>query len=282
MLAALYPEGHPYSWPTIGSMEDLTAAALEDVTAFFRTYYAPNNATLTIAGHFDPDSARTWVRRYFDEIPRGPAPPARPTLPEVAVARDTFLVLEDRVQLPRFYYAWPSVKAFHADDAALDLLAYILSGDRNSRLYRRLVYDMQAVQGVSARQESRRLHGYFQIAVAPRPNQEPASLASVLDEEIARVIRDGVENEELERARNRFRASFLDRLASISAKADQLNFYNYYVGEPDYAVEDAARYDAVTAADIQRVARTYLGEPKVVLTVVPEGRQELMVGGTSR
>ena len=282
ILAALYPTGHPYSWPTIGSMEDLSAARLEDVTAFFRTYYAPNNATLTIAGHFDPDSARTWVRRYFGDIPRGPAQPARPTLPRVTIPRDTFLVLEDRVQLPRFYYEWHSPKAFHADDAALDLLAYILAGDKNSRLYRRLVYDMQAAQGVSAAQQSRRLDGSFQVVVAPRPNQAPAALAAVVDEEIARVIAEGVEARELERARNRFRASFLDRLASISSKADQLNFYNYYVGEPDHAAEDAARYDGVTPADVQRVARTYLGRPKVVLTVVPQGRRELMVGGTSR
>ena len=282
ILATLYPAGHPYSWPTIGSMEDLTAATLDDVKSFFRTYYAPNNATLAIAGHFDADSARLWVRRYFGEIPRGPAAPPRPTPAQVVVPRDTFLVLEDRVQLPRFYHAWPSVKAFHADDAALDLLGYILAGDRNSRFYRRLVYDMQAVQGVSAQQQSRRLDGYFLIGVAPRPNQEPARLAAVVQEELERVIRDGVEEREVERARNRFRASFLDRLASVSSKADQLNFYNYYVGEPDYAAEDAARYDAVTPADVQRVARTYLGKPKVVLTVVPQGRQELKVGGTSR
>lgn len=282
ILAALYPKHHPYSWPTIGSMQDLGAATLEDVTAFFRTYYAPNNATLSIAGHFDPDSAKTWVRRYFGEIPRGPDLPPRPTLPPVVVARDTFLVLEDRVQLPRLYYAWHSPAAFHADDAALDLLAYVLAGDKNSRLYRRLVYDMQAVQGVSASQQSRRLDGSFQVLVAPRPNQSPAALAAVVDEEITRVMRDGIDARELERARNRFRASFLDRLASVSSKADQLNFYNYYVGQPDYAREDAARYDAVTEMDIQRVARTYLGKPKVVLTVVPQGRQELMVRGTPR
>ena len=107
LLAAVFPTGHPYSWPTIGSMTDLSAASLEDVTQFFRTYYAPNNATLAIAGDFNRDSVKTWVQRYFGEIPRGPAMPSRPSVGEVTVAKDTFLVLEDRVQLPRLYYAWP-------------------------------------------------------------------------------------------------------------------------------------------------------------------------------
>ena len=285
LLAALFPAGHPYSWPTIGSMADLDSAAVEDVKEFFRTYYAPNNATLAIAGHFDRDSVRTWVQRYFGEIPRGPALPSRPSVPAVTIPRDTFLVLEDRVQLPRLYHAWHTPKAFHADDAALQILAYILAGDRNSRLYRRLVYDMQAAQAVSATQQDRRigrLDGMFQVIVAPRPNQQPTALAAVVDEEIARVIRDGVEQRELERARNRFRTSFLDDMASVAGKADRLNYYQYFVGTPDYAQEDAARFDQVTAADVQRVAREYLGSPKVVLTVVPLGRTELMARGGSR
>ena len=285
LLAALFPREHPYSWPTIGSMADLDAATLEDVTGFFRTYYAPNNATIAIAGHFDRDSARAWVQRYFGEIPRGPALPSRPVVPAVALARDTFVVLEDRVQLPRLHYAWHSPKAFHADDAPLQILAYVLAGDRNSRLYRRLVYEMQAAQGVSATQQDRRigrLDGMFQIVVAPRPNQQPAALAAVVDEEIARVIREGVDERELDRARNRFRTSFLDEMASISGKADRLNYYDYFVGTPDFVQEDAARFERVTAADVQRVARTWLGKPKVVLTVVPEGRTELMVRGGAR
>src|SRR4029078_10744700 len=125
ILAALYPKGHPYSWSVIGSMDDLTAASLEDVSNFFRTYYAPNNATLTIAGDFDPASVKTLVRQYFGDIPRGPALPARPTVPAVTLAKDTFLVMEDKVQLPRAFYNWPTVKLFASDDAALDVLASV-------------------------------------------------------------------------------------------------------------------------------------------------------------
>lgn len=277
MLAAVFPAGHPYSWSTIGSMADLSAASLEDVTQFFRTYYAPNNATLTIAGDFNRDSVRVWVQRYFGEIPRGPVMPARPSVKEVTIPKDTFLVLEDKVQLPRLYYAWPSVKAFHADDATLDLLAYVLAGDKNSRLYKRLVYEMQVAQDVSAFQMSGRLDGMFAMTVTPKPGQSPARMAQLVNEEIRKLSSQAVTDRELARAQNSYRAQFLDRLASVNGKADQLNFYNYYAGTPDYVRQDAARYDAVTAADIQRVTRDYLGKPKVVLTVVPEGKPDLMV-----
>jgi zinc protease len=275
--AALYPPGHPYSWPTIGSMADLSAASLEDVKTFFRTYYVPNNASLAIAGDFDRDSVKVWVQRYFGGIPRGPEVPPRPTPPRVVVPRDTALVLEDRVQLPRVYYTWPTVRLFHPDDAPLDVLAYILAGDKNSRLYKRLVYDAQVAQDVSAWQTSPRLDGFFRVEVTPRPGQDPSKVMRMVDEEITRLIRDGVGDRELARAQNTFRVRFLDDLASVLGKASQLSSYNYFAGTPDYVQEDAARYDRVTAADVQRVARTYTGAPKVILTVVPEGKKELMV-----
>ena len=277
ILAAVFPSGHPYSWPTIGSMADLSAASLEDVKQFFRTYYAPNNATLAIAGDFNRDSVKVWVQRYFSEIPRGPAMPPRPATREVTIPKDTFLVMEDKVQLPRLYYSWPSAKAFHADDASLDLLAYVLAGDKNSRLYKRLVYEMQVAQDVSAFQVSGRLDGLFSVTVTPKPGQRPARMAQLVNEEIRKLAAQGVTDRELARAQNTYRAQFLDQLASVNGKADQLNFYDYFAGTPDYVRQDAARYDAVSAADVQRVAREYLGKPKVVLTVVPEGKVELMV-----
>ena len=277
LLAGVFPTGHPYSWPTIGSMADLSAASLEDVKEFFRTYYAPNNATLAIAGDFNRDSVKVWVQRYFGEIPRGPAMPPRPTVADVTIPKDTFLVLEDKVQLPRVYYAWPSVKAFHADDAALDLLAYVLAGDKNSRLYKRLVYEMQVAQDVNAFQMSGRIDGGFSLSVTPKPGQTPARMAQLVNEELRKLSAQGIADRELARAQNTYRAQFLDRLASVNGKADQLNFYDYFAGTPDYVRQDAARYDAVTAADVQRVARTYLDKPKVVLTVVPEGKTQLMV-----
>jgi zinc protease len=282
ILAALYPKDHPYSWPVIGSMADLSAATLEDVKNFFRTYYAPNNATLVIAGDFNADSARALVKRYFGDIPRGAAVPPRPSPAPVVVPRDTFLVLQDRVQIPRVYYTWPSVRNFARDDAALNVLASVLADGKNSRLYKRLVYDLQIAQDVTAYQNGQRLAGYFQIIVTPREGIAPARIDSLVRAELARLQKDGISARELARVQNSTRSDFLRSLSTNLGKAELLNQYNYFVGDPDYVQRDAARYDAVTRADVQRVARMYLGRPKVVLTVVPEGKTAMMVRGESR
>jgi zinc protease len=280
--AALYPRDHPYNWPVIGSMEDLGAATLADVTDFFRTYYAPNNATLVIAGDFDRDSAKVWVRRYFGAIPRGPDLPPRPTVPPVAVPRDTFLVNEDRVQLPRLDYAWHTVKAFHADDASLDILAYILAGDKNSRLYRKLVYEMQVAQEVTAFQVSGLLDGSFMILVTPKPGHTPSEMARLVNDELRKLETELISDRELTRAINTYKAGFFNRIASVSDKADFLNLYNYYVGDPSYFQKDLERYERVTAESVRKAVTTYLAKPKVVLTTVPLGKTDLMVTGGER
>jgi zinc protease len=282
IMAALFPQIHPYHWTTIGSMVDLSAASLEDVKDFFRTYYAPNNATIVIAGDFNRDSAVAWVNRYFGAIPRGPQMPPRPVVPAFAVPRDTFLVQEDKVTLPRLYETWHSVKLFHPDDAPLDVLADVLAGDKNSRLYKRLVFDMQVAQDVNAFQLSGHLDGYFQISVTPKPGQTPSHMAGLVAEEIGKIARDGVTPRELARSLNSRRASFLDQLASVLGKSDRLASYDYTAGTPDYAQQDLARYERVTAADVQRVATEYLNKPKVVLTVVPDGKRQLMVSGGAK
>ncbi|MFL5640560.1 MAG: M16 family metallopeptidase, partial [Gemmatimonadaceae bacterium] len=277
ILAALYPKSHPYSWPVIGSMADLSAASLTDVQNFFRTYYAPNNATLTIAGDFNPATVKTLVAQYFSSIPRGPAVTRRVSVPAVVIPRDTFLVLEDKVQLPRLFYTWHTVKGFSKDDAALDILAQVVANDKNSRLYKRLVYELQIAQNVSAFQDGSRLDGKFQIDVTPKPGQKVADIDRIVQTEITNVMNNGISQRELQRAQNLYKASFLNRLASVLGKAEVLNSYNYFVGNPDYVQQDAARYERVTAADVQRVAKTYLGRPKIVLTVVPEGKKDMML-----
>ncbi|MFL5485712.1 MAG: M16 family metallopeptidase [Gemmatimonadaceae bacterium] len=277
ILAALYPKSHPYSWPVIGSMADLSAASLTDVQNFFKTYYAPNNATLSIAGDFDPATVKKLVAQYFSSIPRGPAVTRRVSVPAVVIPRDTFLVLEDKVQLPRVFYTWHSVKGFSKDDAALDILAQVVANDKNSRLYKKLVYDLQIAQNVSAFQDGSRLDGKFQIDITPKPGQKVADIDRIVQTEIANVINNGISQRELQRAQNLYKASFLNRLASVLGKAEVLNTYNYFVGNPDFVQQDAARYERVTAADVQRVAKTYLGRPKIVLTVVPEGKKDMML-----
>ena len=282
ILAALYPATHPYHWPVIGSMTDLSAASLDDVKQFFRTYYAPNNATLVIAGDFNRDSAMTWVQRYFGGVPRGPQMPARPVVPTFSVPKDTFLVVEDKVTLPRLYETWHSVKLFHPDDAALDVLADVLAGDKNSRLYKRLVFDMQVAQDVGAFQSSGRLDGNFQITVTAKPGQAPSKMAALVAEEVGKIAKDGVTARELARSLNSRRAQFLDQLAAVLGKSEQLAAYDYNAGTPDYVQQDLARYEKITAADVQRVATQYLSQPKVVLTVVPEGKRQLMVSGGAK
>lgn len=277
ILAALYPKGHPYSWSVIGSMEDLGAASLDDVTNFFRTYYAPNNATIVIAGDFNPGEAKRLVQLYFGGIPRGPAMPERPNVAPVVLAKDTFMILEDKVQLPRAFYDWPTVKLYDEDDAALDVLASVLASGKNSRLYKRLVFDMQVAQQVFASQQSSKLAGRFEIDITPKPGQSLAAIDKVVQEELQKLMNEPITERELKRVQNSFRSSFLNRLSSVLGKSEVLNQYNYMAGNPDYVQQDAARYDRVTHADVQRVAKKYLGRPKVVLTVVPEGKREMML-----
>lgn len=281
ILPVLYPAGHPYSWEVIGSMADLSAASLDDVNGFFRTYYAPNNASIAIAGDFHVDSAKAWVNRYFTGIPRVTAA-ERPVAPTVRRTRDTTLVLEDRVQLPRVYHIWPTVKAFHEDDAALQALAQILAGGRSSRLYRSLVYEQQVMQDVSAFQMSNKLDGMFMMQSTAKPNQHPRVAAAAFDAEIASIAQDGITARELERVKNGVRAGMLDDLSSVLGKAEQLNYYNYMAGDPDYAAKDLARWEKLTTADVQRAAARWLQQPKVILTVVPQGRAELAHTGAAR
>ncbi|HMS02333.1 MAG TPA: pitrilysin family protein [Gemmatimonadaceae bacterium] len=275
VLPVVYPAGHPYSWEVIGSMADLSAATLDDVTRFFRTYYAPNNASITIAGDFAPDSARAWVTRWFADIPRADAP-VRPTVARTTLARDTVLVLEDRVQLPRVYQVWPSVPAFHRDDAALSALAQVLAGGRSSRLYASLVRERQAMQDVSAFQYANKLDGLFIMSATARPGEHPRVAVEAMTAEVARIANEGVTPRELERVKNAMRAQMLDELSSVLGKADRLNYYNYFVGTPDYLAQDMARWEALTVDDLKRAARA-LQSPRVVLTIVPQGKRELAV-----
>jgi zinc protease len=276
LAQTLYPKGHPYSWSVIGSMADLSAASLEDTKNFFRQYYAPNNAVITVAGDVNATEVKQLVQQYFGEIPRGPAI-TRQTAPEFTLARDTMVVLEDRVQLPRVYFNWHTVKSYAPDEAALDLLAYLLTGAKNSRLTQKLVYDQQIATNVVAFNDAKRIDGDFMLYATARPGHSLPELQSTIDAEIKRLISEGPTARELDQARNATESSFLNRLEQVGSKADQLNSYYYFVGTPDYFQQDLARYHAVTAADIQRVARQYLGAHRVVLSIVPQGKPEMAI-----
>src|SRR6058998_161462 len=280
ILQRLYPPDHPYHWPVIASMAELSAATLEDVRGFFRTYYTPNNASLAIAGDITPRAARQLVERYFAEIARGPAV-ARPAPPPVRLGADVYASLEDRVQVPRVYDVWHTMKAFAAGDATLDVLANVLAGGRSSRLYRRLVYELQIATDVVAFQDGSRIDGKFELYATARPGHDLGELQRVIDEEVRKLADQGPTPREVERAQNTVEAQFLSRMERVGGfggKADQLNFYNYFVGTPDYFQKDLDRYRKVTAADVQQAARHYLVDAhRVVLSVVPQGKSELAV-----
>jgi len=280
ILQRLYPPDHPYHWPVIGSMADLSAATLDDVRGFFRTYYTPNNATLAIAGDITPRATRQLVERYFGDIPRGPAV-TRPEPPAVQLGADVYATIEDRVQVPRVYDAWHTVKAFADGDATLDVLANVLAGGRSSRLYKRLVYELQIATDVVAFQDGGRIDGKFELWATARPGHDLTELERVIDEEVRKIAQAGPTPREVERAQNSFEAQFLSRMERVGGfggKADQLNFYNYFVGTPDYFEKDLDRYRKVTAAEVQQAARRYLADAhRVVLSVVPQGKPELGV-----
>ncbi len=272
--AMRYPAGHPYSWPVIGSMTDLSAASLEDVKQFFRQFYAPNNASLVVAGDVQTAEVRRLVRQYFGDIPRGPDTP-RSTAAPTTVARDTAAVLEDKVELPRLYYTWASAPQLSDDDLALDLLASILTGDKNGRLTQALVFGSAIASDVNADEQGMRLSGDFSIEATASPGHALAELQPVIEQQLRAVATTPPTDRELEQAKNTIEASFLRRMERVDSKADMLNRYYSTVGQADYFGRLLARYRSVTAADIQRVAREYLGRPRVTLSIVPAGHRDL-------
>jgi zinc protease len=268
----LYPEGHPYHWPVIGYMPDLTAASYEDVVAFYRSYYAPSNASLVVAGDIDPVRTRALVEKWFGDVKAG-EPVAPADVPGVALAGVERRTITDRVQLPRRFLAWLTPPLYAPGDAALDIVASVLSDGKNSRLYRRLVYDMQAAQDVSAYQVSQALSSYFVVDVTPQAGRTLEEIQPVIDEEIARLQREGPTAYEVERALNQIESSFyarMERVGGFYGKADQLNAYFAHTRNPDWFNEDLGRYRALSPSDVQAAARAFLpADRRIELTVVP-------------
>jgi zinc protease len=269
----LWPASHPYSWPTIGYMEDLTAASYSDVVEFFKKYYAPNNASLVIAGDIDFDRTRGLVEKWFGEIPRGAdvEPIAPPAAVLTGVQRKT---LTDKVSLPRLYLAWLTPRYYAPGDAALDVVSSVLAGGKNSRLYKRLVYDTQMAQDVSAYQASNALGSTFQIIATARRGHTVAELQKAIDEELEKLRREPPDAREVQRAINQTEASFyrrMERIGGFGGKADQLNAYYFAGGSPDFFAEDLARYTSTTASDVQAAALRWLpADRRVELVVEPE------------
>jgi zinc protease len=283
LAATLYPPDHSYHWMTIGAPEDLKAASLADVKTFFQTYYGPRNASLSLAGDIDTGRAFDLAAQYFGDLPGGPEPPPVEMATPVLTGEQR-IVIEDRVELPRLYAAWHSPALFAPDDAHLDLVAEVLAGGKTSRLYRSLVYDQRVATEVAATQSSRELGSYFQIIATAAPGRSLTEVEQAIQRELDTLIAAGPTEKEIERCLAQAEAHFLHRLQTVGGfggKSDQLNAYNVFLGEPGFFEGDLARYRNATVADLQRAAATWLRRGRVLLSVVPRGRADLALGGST-
>lgn len=257
--AAYDPETcFPYAHSVIGSMEDLDAAELDDVQEFFDLYYAPNNATLVVAGQFDPEEARRLIEAYFGDIPRGAEPP-EPVCEEPFRHLPVERVVEDpNAQLPAVWFSYGAVPVGHEDSYALSFLASILGQGESSRLHQRLVQEERAALAAGAFGLFRRGPGLVLVQAVANQGVDAERLRALLDEEIARIRDEGVTEEELERARNRYRANAVFARQTVMGRAEALQWHNHFLGDPGAHVTEMERHLAVTRDDVQRVARRYL------------------------
>lgn len=279
MLSMMYPSEHPYSWPVIGSMADLSAASFDDVVEFFKLYYAPNNASIAIVGDVDFEDVKEKAQKWFGEIPRGQTV-TPPSAPPVFIDQPIYKTIEDQVQLPRIYMSWMSPAIFTPGDAEMNIISDLLTSGKNSRLYKTLVYDLKLASDVRSFQNSRLLGSQFTIFATARPGIELSQIQEVIDAEIAKLMNEAPDQTELTRVVNQFELNFLRRGQSLNARADAFNRYFMYTGNPDWRDEDLSRYTTVTPTDISAIARRWLKpNARAILSIVPEGKLELGVGG---
>ena len=274
LSAAMYPPTHPYSWSVIGSMTDLSAASEEDVKNFFRLYYAPNNAILTVAGDFDPAQAKAWITKYFSAIPKG-KPITRPKIEPAVLTAEKRLVFEDKVPVPRLYLQWPTVGVKNEDQYALGVLGPVLAGARTARLTKALVYDKPSAASITAFQGSSEDVGEFGITVTPRPGSTLTVLEQEIDAIIERLKKEGPTAQEIQAAIAPQELQFVSGLQSNLGKSNRLADGAGYHGDPAYFKTEYEKRRAVTPDDVKRVANKYLAGNRVVLSVVPVGKADL-------
>ncbi|HUI66279.1 MAG TPA: pitrilysin family protein [Bacteroidota bacterium] len=271
---ALYPATHPYHWPVIGSMEDLTAASLEDVKEFFRTFYAPGNACITVAGDFESAQVKGWVERYFGPLPRG-AEITRPRPAQAVLERDITHVIEDRVQLPRLFLSYHGAPRGTRQEAILDILTTILSSGKNSRLYRAFVLERQLAQKVLAYSDARELAGIVTIDITATSARPLGEIIRLLDDLLADLLDHGVSEREIQAAVNSTEVRLVDRLTTGLGKANGLATAFTLSGDAESFNREMDRFKEITPAEVLSVARDVLGRHRVSLSIVPPGKSSL-------
>jgi zinc protease len=273
VISNLYPDGHPYSWPTIGSMNDIKSYTLDDVSGFFKKYYSPSNATLVIAGNFEKDKIRDKVSKYFEDIPStnginkiiGPGSPS----PEFKLNKDIFIERNENVQLERVYFTWHTEKAYGPFDNSLDVLSDILAGSKSSRLTKHLVYDTEMAQDVSAFQFSGKYDGHFMIIATAKPGIPLNKLKDEIFKELENIIKNDITSKELTKSKNMIKFSFINSMQNFDVIADHLNHYNFYLNEPNSFNYDLNRYEQVDQESIRKSVSKYLTGHYVELQIKP-------------
>ncbi|WP_162426238.1 M16 family metallopeptidase [Pontibacter pudoricolor] len=271
----LYDYGHPYSWTTIGYLEDLNRVNVNDLKNFFLRWYGPNNATITVGGDVKPADVVKLVEKYFGSIPAGPA--VEDMKPMVAkLEKDRYISYEDNVRFPMLRMTFPTPESGHKDEAALDVLAEIIGQGKNSIFYKNMVKEQKALQA-SASNSTSELAGEFGITVMAFPNNNLAASEALVRKSIAEFETRGVTEDDLQRYKASAESSLINRLASVSGKVSQLASFETFENNPNYIQEALRRIQAVTKEDVNRVYNQYIkGKPAVILSVVPKGKSDLI------
>jgi zinc protease len=286
MYESLFAPDHPYHGAVIGSMEDLSRASMEDVKAFFRAFYSPSNATLAIAGDFDPAIARGWIERYFASLASSPRPSTRLSLtpPLTASVRKN---VEEPVQLARVALGWLTPPAYSPDDTVLDLVATLLAGGKATTLYQNLVVKQKVASDVAAALDSNRLTSMFEIDETVAAGTPPKNAEDALDKALAAFATKGPTAAELDRAKRQIRLHVLTDLQRLdgdggeSGRAGTLQRMNEYLGDPGKLPAYIERMNAVTAEDIKRVTRQFLTPSNAVIVTTIPRREPIGASGTA-
>lgn len=269
LLSNLFPSNHPYGNPTIGWMEDILNIKIDEVKQFFVDYYSPSNAMLTIAGSFDNEKAKQLVDNYFGDIPSS-GNPITVTNNFKGITENKLVIHEDNVQLDRIYFAWKTSKAFENEDSCFDIFADLLTGSKNGRLYKTLVYEKEIAQDVSSFQYSGKYDGMFIIIATAKPGFSLNQIKQIIFEELNNIIEKGIIEEELTRSKNGVKSSFIYSMQNITALANHINHYNFYLGEPNSFEYDLQRYQLVSSEGIIKAAAKLLNNNFVELRVIPK------------